>query len=66
MHQCYVNVSSFAKERLAILPLVADSSHHDEMSFTCKFCSKEFLDDRELGKPYKKVARQLFGEGRRE
>ncbi|XP_057984320.1 histone-lysine N-methyltransferase SUVR5 isoform X2 [Hevea brasiliensis] len=59
-----VHVSSSVMEESAILPLAADSSHDDEISFKCKFCSEKFLDDQELGNHWmdnhKKEAQWLF------
>ncbi|XP_057984317.1 histone-lysine N-methyltransferase SUVR5 isoform X2 [Hevea brasiliensis] len=59
-----VQVFSCVNEESTILPLAADSSHDDEKSFKCKFCSEEFLDDQELGNHWmdnhKKEAQWLF------
>lgn len=59
-----VLVSSSVMEESAVLPLAVDSSHNDEKSCKCKFCSEEFLDDQELGNHWmeyhKKEAQWLF------
>uniref|UniRef100_A0A6N2N823 Histone-lysine N-methyltransferase n=1 Tax=Salix viminalis TaxID=40686 RepID=A0A6N2N823_SALVM len=44
-----LQISSSVKEEPAIFPLAIDCSHDDENSIRCKICSKEFLDDKELG-----------------
>ncbi|KAJ6288538.1 hypothetical protein OIU76_024511 [Salix suchowensis] len=44
-----VQVSSSVMEEPAVLPLAIDGSQDDEKSIRCKICSKEFLDDKELG-----------------
>ncbi|KAJ6919486.1 hypothetical protein NC651_013445 [Populus alba x Populus x berolinensis] len=43
-----LQVSSVMEEP-AIFPLAINCSHDDENSIRCKICSKEFLDDKELG-----------------
>jgi len=43
-----LQVSSVMEEP-AIFPLAVNCSHDDENSIRCKICSKEFLDDKELG-----------------
>jgi hypothetical protein len=44
-----IKVSSSVIEEPAVLPLAIDGSQDDEKSIRCKICSKEFLDDKELG-----------------
>ncbi|CAK7339486.1 unnamed protein product [Dovyalis caffra] len=44
-----LQVSSPVLNEAASLPLAIDGNHDDEKSIRCKICSKEFLDDKELG-----------------